>query len=219
MLSLKDGVPVARAARSKLHANPKHHYDMGKVSVVDLRTMDVVLLRQDPPFNMSYLATTYILEKLMPGTLVANNPTHVRDQPEKLFPSLFKKFAPPTLISADIEAINDFRKIHKDIVVKPLFGHGGHGVFRIKKDDGNLSALLEMVFLNSKEPWVVQPFLPEVKDQERRIVMIDGKLSGIVGRIPTAGEIRSNFRVGGTAAKVKPTRRQREVCEALGAGA
>jgi glutathione synthase len=215
-LTYNSGNITARGNKVTLHPDPKRFHTMGKEEILDLKTMDVVLLRQDPPFDMAYITTTHILEKLMPATLVANDPASVRDNPEKLFPTLFKKFAPPTLITADVSEIEKFRKQHKDIVIKPLYGHGGHGVFRIAPGDGNLGALLEAMFEKSNTPCVVQKFLPEVKDQERRIILIDGKYAGIVGRIPAAGEIRSNFRVGGTAAKVKPTKKQLEICEAIG---
>jgi glutathione synthase len=214
-LTYNGGNITARGNKVTLYSDPKRFHAMGKDEILDLKTMDVVLLRQDPPFDMAYITTTHILE-MLPKTLVVNDPASVRDNPEKLFPTLFKKFAPPTLITADVSEIEKFRKTHKDIVIKPLYGHGGHGVFRIAPDDGNLGALLESMFEQSNTPCVVQKFLPEVKDKERRIILIDGKYAGIVGRIPAAGEIRSNFRVGGTAAKVKPTKRQLEICEAIG---
>ncbi len=215
-LSWRDGAITAVAQHITLHPDPAHYYDLGEALTLDLKTMDVVLLRQDPPFDMAYISTTYILEQLHPKTLVVNHPTSVRNHAEKLFPMLFRQFTPPTLVSADVREIEHFRSDHKDIVIKPLYGFGGHSVLRLKPDDDNFHALMEMLFAESKEPWVVQKFLPEVKTGDRRIILIDGEIGGIMGRIPAEHEIRANFRVGGTAVKAELTPRQREICEALG---
>ncbi|MDX1974614.1 MAG: glutathione synthase [Rickettsiales bacterium] len=214
-LTYREGAITARAHEVTLHANPAHYYDIKGDVTLTLSDMQVVLLRQDPPFNMEYISTTYLLEMLMPKTLVANHPGFVRHHPEKLFPTLFKHYAPPTLITADPTEIEAFWRDYSDVVMKPLYGHGGNAVFRLKKGDQNIRALMEMVFSVHKEPWVVQPFLPEVAEGERRIILIDGEFAGIVGRIPPAGEIRSNLRIGGTPRKAKLTKKQREVCEAL----
>lgn len=211
MLSLLNGKVIARGHRVKLHADYKHYYDLGKETTLTLSDMNVVLLRQDPPFDMEYITTTYLLERLMPKTLVVNHPAAVRNHPEKLFPALFAKFTPPTLITSDIAAITDFRKAHKDIVIKPLYGFGGHGVSLVKKNASRLPALVKR-----GEVVVVQPFLPEVKTGERRIILINGKIEGVMGRIPAKGEIRANLRVGGTAVKATLTKRQKEVCAAVG---
>ena len=213
-LSWREGSITAQAQRVTFYSDLTHYYDVGEASTLDLTTMDVVLLRQDPPFNMGYISTTYILERLLPKTLVVNHPTSVRDLPEKLFPALLPQFTPPTLITADIKEIESFRAEHKDIVIKPLYGHGGNGVARIQKHDENFHALVEML-VAGKEPIVVQPFLPEVKTGDRRIILVDGEFAGVIGRIPAEGEIRANFRLGGTAAKAEMTKRQKEICEAL----
>jgi glutathione synthase len=214
-LSWHGGNITASAHPIKLFADPAHYYELGEIETLDLKTADVVLLRQDPPFDMAYISTTYILEQLPPKTLVVNNPTSVRNYAEKLFPAQFKEFTPPTLVSADIREIERFRKEYKDIVIKPLYGFGGHSVFRIKADDDNFNALMEMIFSTSKEPWVVQPFLAEVKTGERRIILIGGKFAGVIGRIPAEGDIRSNMRVGGTPVKAELTPKQRNICDAL----
>ncbi len=215
-LSWRDGNITAAAQRITFHADPAHYYDLGETLSLDLKTMDVVLLRQDPPFHMAYISTTYMLEQLHPKTLVVNNPASVRNHAEKLLPALFREFTPPTLVTADASEIAHFRAEHKDIVIKPLYGFGGHSVLRLKPGDDNFHALMEMLFAESKEPWVVQPFLPEVKSEERRIILIDGTFAGMIGRIPAEGEIRANMRIGGTPVKAELTKRQREICEALG---
>jgi glutathione synthase len=203
------------ASGHRLTLDPVHYHELGEKLAIDLRAMDVVLLRQDPPFNMTYLSTTYILEQLQPDVLVVNDPASVRNNPEKLFPTLFRQFMPPTLVSADTDAIAAFRDEHKDIIIKPLYGHGGHAVLRLKPDDDNFAALMEMLFATSKEPWMVQPFLPEVATGDRRIILIEGSVGGVMGRIPAEHEIRANFRVGGTAAAVELSPRQQEICDAL----
>jgi glutathione synthase len=213
-LAWRDGALSARVAAIKLFSDPKRYYELKAETKLDLSTMDVVLLRQDPPFNMQYISTTYFLEKLQPKTLVVNDPASVRNNVEKLFPTLLKEFMPPTLITADIPEIEAFRREYKDIVVKPLYGHGGNAVYRACSDD-ELKLHLKTLFALSKEPIVAQKFLPEVATGDRRIILIDGKFAGIMGRIPAEGEFRANFRLGGTAAKVEITPRQREICEAL----
>jgi glutathione synthase len=214
-LTWRDGKITAAAHRITLHADQAHYYDLGEPLTLDLKTVNVVLLRQDPPFNMPYISTTYMLEELAPKTLVVNHPSSVRNHAEKLFPASFHQFMPPTLVSADIGEISRFRKEHKDVVIKPLYGFGGHSVFRIGPDDQNFNALMEMIFSGNAEPWVVQPFLPEVKTGERRIILIDGKFGGIFARLPAEGDIRSNLRVGGTPSKAELTAKQHEICEAL----
>lgn len=211
-----DGKITAAGYRITLHPDPEHYYDLGEVTTLDLTTMDVVLLRQDPPFHMPYITTTYLLEMLPPKTLVLNNPASVRNHPEKLFPALLRQFMPPTLITADVGEIEHFYYQHKDIIIKPLYGFGGRSVLRLKDGDDNFHALLEVQFFASKEPVMVQAFLPEVKTGDRRIILIDGKVGGVMGRIPAENEIRANFRVGGTAAKAELTPKQREVCDLLG---
>jgi len=215
-LSLRGSDVIAHAYPIRLRNDPEHYYELAKPVLLDLRSMDVVLLRQDPPFNMPYITTTYMLERLMPDVLVVNNPMSVRNHPEKLFPMQFAQFMPPTLVSSDVNEIAKFRAEHKDIIIKPLYGFGGRAVLRVKADDDNFEALLEMQFSASDEPVVVQAFLPEVKTGDRRIILIDGKFGGAIGRIPAEGEIRANMRVGGTPVKAELTPKQKDICDALG---
>lgn len=191
-------------------------YRFAKAEKIHLDQMQVVLLRQDPPFDMAYLTSTYLLETLPDSTKVFNDPSWVRNLPEKIFPFQFAQFCPPTLISSDLNELQDFFKEQKNIILKPLYGYGGRSVILLKEGDGNLAALLEMHQSTSNEPIMAQRFLPEVRDQDRRIILIDGEVAGTVGRIPAAHEIRANFRVGGTAAKATLTPKQLEICEAIG---
>jgi len=214
-LSWREGKITAEAQRVTFFPGEERYHEFTEKTSLDLSEMDVVLIRQDPPFNMTYITTTYLLERLQPKTLVANNPASVRDWPEKWMPVLFKEFMPPTLVSADVKAIEDFRREHEDIVVKPFYGFGGNDVFRIPPEEKNSAALITKALPKTKEPVMVQKFLPEVKDQDRRILMIDGEVAGIFGRIPAEGEIRANMRLGGTPVKAGITPRQRKICAAL----
>ena len=173
-------------------------------------------MRQDPPFDMAYITATHLLEMLGPQTMVVNNPAEVRNAPEKLLVTLYPDLMPPTLISRDPETIMAFRQKHKDIIIKPLFGNGGAGVFRLQPNDQNLSSLLEMFFGTSREPVMVQAYLPSVRDGDKRIILVDGEAVGAVNRIPNEGEARSNFHVGGSAAKAGLTDRDLEICAAIG---
>jgi len=184
--------------------------------LLDLATMDVVLMRQDPPFDMAYITATHLLEHIHPKTLVVNDPAAVRNAPEKLMVTHFPELMPPTMITWDLEAIRAFRLEHKDIIVKPLFGNGGAGVFRIKPDDENLAALLEMHFLRSREPLMFQRYEPAVRLGDKRIILVDGEPLGAINRVPAEGEARSNMHVGGRAEKVVLTERDREICAAIG---
>jgi glutathione synthase len=215
-LTYNDGKISASAHPIQFFQDPAQYYKLGESLTLDLKTMDVVLLRQDPPFNMAYITTTHILEFLAPKTLVVNDPASVRNHPEKLFPLSLREFMPPTLVTADINEIEYFRRQYKDIIIKPLYGYGGRAVLRLKADDDNLSALMEMHLATSLEPLMVQTFLPEVTTGDRRIILIDGRVGGVMGRIPAEHEIRANFRVGGSAAKADLTAKQREICEKLG---
>lgn len=214
-LTLQGASITAHGHPITLHENPDHFYDLGEPMRLDLSTMHVVLLRQDPPFNMAYLTSTYLLDMLPATTLVVNNPTSVRNYPEKLMPLRWAHFMPPTLVSSDLAEIEAFRREQGEIILKPLYGYGGRAILHLRKDDGNLPALMEMHLQTSKEPLMAQRFLPEVKTEDRRIVLIDGDIAGAIGRIPAQHEIRANLRVGGTAAKVELTKRQHEICEAL----
>jgi glutathione synthase len=214
-LSCLNGDITAVAQSITWFDDQKKWFELGAEEKINLSDMDVVLLRQDPPFDMTYLSTTYLLERIHPKTLVVNNPAGVRNHPEKLFPVMYKQFMPPTLITADVKEIDHFRTQYRDIVIKPLYGYGGRSVMHLKPEDDNFQAVMELMFAQGKEPVMVQPFLPEVKTGDRRIILADGKIAGVMGRIPAEHEIRANFRVGGTAAKAEITPKQREICEAL----
>ncbi len=192
------------------------HYAFGPMETRDLGTMDVVLMRQDPPFDMAYITATHMLEHIQPGTLVVNDPASVRNAPEKILVTHFPHLMPPTLITWDLEAIRAFRAEYKDIIVKPLFGNGGAGVFRIRPDDENLAALLEMHFARSREPLMFQRYEPAVRRGDKRIILVDGEPAGAVNRVPAEGEARSNMHVGGRAEKSPLTARDLEICAAIG---
>jgi glutathione synthase len=192
------------------------HYRFGELEYLDLATMDVVLMRQDPPFDMAYITATHMLEHIQPGTLVVNDPAAVRNAPEKLLVTHFPELMPPTMITWDLEAIRGFRQEHQDIIVKPLFGNGGAGVFRIKPDDENLASLLEMHFSRSREPLMFQRYEPAVRKGDKRIILVDGEPMGVVNRVPAAGEARSNMHVGGRPEKCELSARDREICAAIG---
>jgi glutathione synthase len=178
--------------------------------------MDVILLRQDPPFDMAYITTTHLLERIHPRTLVVNDPMHVRNAPEKLFVTHFQQLMPPTLITVDRDEILAFRRQHKDIVVKPLYGNGGSGVFHVKPEDENLGAILEVFTQMFREPIIVQRYIPEIRKGDKRIVLVDGKAAGAVSRMPQEGEARANFHAGGRAQKAELNARERMICEAIG---
>lgn len=215
-LALKNGRVMAWVRELKVRREKGNHADLGEAQLVDLATMDVILMRQDPPFDMAYITATHLLEHIHPKTLVVNDPFHVRNAPEKLMVTHFEGVMPPTLITADRSQILEFRKEYKDIVLKPLFGNGGSGVFHVKPDDENLNALLEMFTQLYREPVIVQSYLPEVREGDKRIILVDGRPAGAVNRVPKAGEARSNLHVGGTAVKAALTTRDREICDAIG---
>jgi glutathione synthase len=215
-LVFRDRKVTAYAQPMQLRREKGNHFTLGAGEQVDLSTFDVVLLRQDPPFDMAYITTTHLLEHIHPKTLVVNDPASVRNAPEKLFVTHFDNVMPPTLITSDVRAIRAFRDEHKDIILKPLFGHGGAGVFRVKPDDENLNSMLEMFSQRSREPVIVQRYLPEVRQGDKRIILIDGKPAGVVNRVPSVGEARSNMHVGGKAVKGELSKRDREICEIIG---
>ena len=192
------------------------HYKFGAAERLDLGAMDVVLMRQDPPFDMAYITATHMLEHIHPQTLVVNDPKWVRDAPEKLLVTHFPDLMPPTLITWEPEAIRAFRTQYQDIIVKPLFGNGGAGVFRIKPDDENLASLLEMHFARSREPLMIQRYEAAVRQGDKRIILIDGEPLGAINRVPAAGEARSNMHVGGRPEKTVLTAREREICARIG---
>jgi glutathione synthase len=192
------------------------HFTFGAFTRLDLATTDVVLMRQDPPFDMAYITATHMLEHIHPKTLVVNDPASVRDAPEKLLVTHFPELMPPTIITWDTEAIRAFRAEHRDIIVKPLFGNGGAGVFRIRQDDENLASLLEMHWARSREPLMVQRYEPAVRKGDKRVILVDGEPLGAINRVPAEGEARSNMHVGGRPEPVELTARDREICARIG---
>ena len=216
-LSYEDGRVFALARPVTLRAKEGDHFDAGEPSRIDLgRDADVVLMRQDPPFDIGYITATYLLERVARETLVVNDPRSVRDAPEKLFVLDFARFMPPTLISRDPAEIRTFHDRHGDIVIKPLHGKAGEGVFKVGKDGSNLNALVELFAGLGREPFIAQAFLPSVSEGDKRIVLIDGEVAGAINRIPGQGEFRSNLAAGGRAAAAELTDREREICDALG---
>jgi glutathione synthase len=215
-LALEDGRLIARGAPLNLRAVKGDHHDLGRIEARDLSEMDVVLMRQDPPFDMAYLTTTYFLETIHPATLVVNNPAEVRNAPEKLFVTAFPGLQPPTLISADAEAIEDFRARHGDCVLKPLYGGAGSGVVRLNADDPNLDALMELHAMIGREPVIIQKFIPAVSAGDKRIILVDGEPVGAINRVPAEGQVRSNLAKGGRAEPVELTDRDLEICAAIG---
>ena len=215
-LSFRDGRVTAHLRPMELRREPGNHASLGEVEARDLKDMDVVLMRQDPPFDMSYITATHVLEHIHPATLVVNDPAAVRNAPEKLFVAHFPDLMPPTLISSSRADILAFREAHEDIIIKPLFGNGGAGVFHIPPGDENLNALLEMFSELYREPVIVQRYLPEVRAGDKRIILVDGVAVGAINRIPPPGEARSNMHVGGKPVKSELDARDREICEAIG---
>lgn len=216
-LSWREGRITARARPVTVKREKGAHADFGARREIDLaEDVDVILMRQDPPFDMAYITAAHVLEELKGRTLVLNDPEWVRSSPEKLLPLKYPDLIPPTLISRDIEAIRAFRAAHRDIIVKPLFGNGGIGIFRLKPDDGNLSALTEMFFAQSREPVIVQAFLPAVSKGDRRVILIDGEAVGVINRVPQPGETRSNMHVGGTAEVAALDDDDRRISAAIG---
>ncbi|GAA0784486.1 glutathione synthase [Roseibium denhamense] len=193
-----------------------NHFTLGERQRVNMRDMDVVLMRQDPPFDLAYIAATHMLDKIHPDTLVVNDPTEVRNAPEKLFVTEFADLMPPTLITKDRAEIDLFRQEFGDIVMKPLFGHGGAAVFRITADDLNYGSLYDFFDATFREPWVIQQFLPNVKHGDKRILLVDGEFAGAVNRVPAAGDLRSNMVRGGAPTDSDLTEREREICARLG---
>jgi glutathione synthase len=192
------------------------HYRLGRHSREDLTHWDVVLLRQDPPFDMAYITTTHLLERIHPKTLVVNDPAHVRNAPEKIFVLDFLDLMPATMVTRSIDDVMGFRRTFKDIILKPLYGNGGASVFRIRPEDTNLASLVELFQTVFREPFMVQEYRPEVREGDKRIILVDGEPAGAVNRVPAEGETRSNLHVGGTAAKTELTEREQEICARLG---
>jgi glutathione synthase len=215
-LALEDGAAFARGRDVRVQRVAGDHATLGPWRKVELSEFDVVLLRQDPPFDMHYIDTTFILQAVHPKTLVVNDPVEVRNAPEKLFVTQFPGLQPPTLITSDKAQIYDFRARHGDVVLKPLNGRGGSGVTRLLADDPNLDALLELHQQIGREPVILQKFLPAVTKGDKRILLVDGEAVGAINRVPEKGQIRSNMAVGGKPEPVELSARDREICAAIG---
>jgi len=216
-LSMKAGEVTAWAHPVTVKRKRGAHYEFGPPVQLDLaRDIDVVLMRQDPPFDMAYITATHILEHIHPKTLVVNDPASVRNAPEKLFVLKFPELMPETLVTSDTREIVRFRQQHGDIIVKPLFGNGGAGVFHLKPNDSNLNSLIEMFTERSREPLMVQKYLPAVRQGDKRVILIDGVALGGINRVPAEGEARSNMHVGGTPVKTVLTERELEICAKIG---
>ena len=192
------------------------HAHLSEARLVDLSTVDVVLLRQDPPFDLAYIATTHLLERVQPKALVVNDPRGVRDSPEKLFVMDFHELMPPTLIARDKAGIEKFRAEHGEVVMKPLYGFGGGSVFKVGVKDPNFGSLFDLFRTSFREPWVIQKFVPAVAKGDKRIILVDGEAKGAVNRVPAADDIRSNMARGGAAKETDLTPREREICAAIG---
>ncbi|MBO4222896.1 glutathione synthase [Bradyrhizobium neotropicale] len=215
-LSLRGDELVAPVQVLSVRDEIGDHFTLGEPKREPLTNFDVILLRQDPPFDLAYITSTHLLERLHPKTLVVNNPASVRDAPEKLFVMNFPQLMPPTLISRDLDEINAFRDEHGAVVMKPLHGHGGAAVFRVMPQDMNFGSLFDMFSVTFKEPWVIQRFLPEVKHGDKRIILVDGEFAGAVNRVPAADDLRSNMVRGGAAQSTELSDRERKICTTLG---
>ncbi|MGF1475604.1 MAG: glutathione synthase [Geminicoccaceae bacterium] len=215
-LSYRHGRIVAKARPMDVQRVKGEHARLGAPETIDLAGLDVVLMRQDPPFDLQYITATHLLDQVHPETLVVNNPASVRDAPEKLFVTHFAELMPESLITYDVDEIKAFRRQHRDIIVKPLFGNGGIGIFRIKSDDTNFNSLLEMMLANTREPLMVQRYLPAIREGDKRIILIDGKPRGAINRVPAQDETRANLHVGGRAEPATLTSHDQTICEAIG---
>jgi len=214
-LSMRDGVVSAAIEPLQVRDIEGDHFTLGEKQLTNLRDMDVVLLRQDPPFDMNYITTTHLLERIHPQTLVVNDPASVRNAPEKIFVTEFADLMPPTLITRDMDEVRRFRQEFSDIIIKPLYGNGGAGVFHLKADDDNLTSLYEMFTLQYREAFIVQQYLPAVRMGDKRIILIDGEPVGAINRVPALGDARSNMHVGGRPEKSDLTAREKEICARL----
>lgn len=215
-LTMRDGTVSATGYDISVADETGRHFHLHTKRVERLDAFDAVFLRQDPPFDMGYITTTYLLERIRSSTLVVNNPSAVRDAPEKLFVTQFTSLTPPTLITRSLEDVKAFRAEHGDVIVKPLYGNGGAAVFRLGQEDTNTGSLIELFQMVFREPFIVQKYLPQVRQGDKRIILVDGKPAGAINRIPAADETRSNMHVGGRPEPVKLTPRDEEICAAIG---
>lgn len=215
-LSLVDGNVMATVQAAEVRDVAGDHVTLGPETRIDLASMDVVLLRQDPPFDMAYVTTTHLLERIHPKTLVVNDPAHVRNAPEKIFVTEFPDLMPPTLITRDKAEIEAFRAIHGEVVMKPLYGNGGAAVFKLLEKDPNFGSLYDLFAATFREPWVVQKFLSRITEGDKRIILIDGVAAGAINRVPAENDIRSNLVRGGAAMPTDLSAREQEICARIG---
>ncbi len=215
-LAFDKGQVTAKGQKMFLRQEVGNHADLGEFQHLDLHKFDVVWLRQDPPFDMGYITTTHLLDFLQRDTLVVNNPFWVRNYPEKLLMLQYPKLIPPTTIARDLDTLKSFRSTHGDVIVKPLYGNGGAGVFRLTQQDQNIASLHELFSSINTEPLIIQKFLPDVRKGDKRVILVDGEAVGAINRIPADGETRSNMHVGGRPEKVGLTKRDQEICSMIG---
>jgi glutathione synthase len=214
-LAMIDGKVFATVQPLKVRDQERDHFTLGEGKRVALSSFDVVLMRQDPPFDLAYITATHLLERVQPKTLVVNDPAEVRNAPEKMFVNEFADLMPPTLITRDLAEIKGFRAEHGDVVMKPLYGNGGEAVFRVTREDINFGSLYDLFAKTFREPWVTQKYLAAVKEGDKRIILVDGEFAGAVNRVPAADDLRSNMVRGGIAKATELTAREREICERL----
>lgn len=215
-LAMTDGTVSARIRPLSVRDTAGDHFTLGEEKRTKLDTLDVILLRQDPPFDMNYITTTHLLERVHPKTLVVNDPAQVRNAPEKMLVNDFHELMPPTLITRNLAEIKEFRNEHGDVVMKPLYGKGGEAVFRVAARDMNFGSLYDLFATTFQEAWVVQKFLTAVKEGDKRIILVDGEFAGAVNRVPAEDDLRSNMVAGGAARGTEITAREREICERIG---
>ena len=215
-LALRNGELMAHGHTLSVEDIEGNHYTMSDERTIDLGDLDVVHLRQDPPFDMGYITTTHLLERVQPETLVVNDPTNVRNAPEKIFVLEYLDLMPPTMVTRSLDDVKAFRAEYRDIMIKPLYGNGGEAVFLLKEDDTNLTPLVELFQLMARAPFMVQQYLPQVRQGDKRIILVDGEFAGAINRIPAKDETRSNMHIGGTPKPVEMTARDHEICERLG---
>jgi glutathione synthase len=215
-LALRDGVLKAKGEQVVVRDEKGNHFTASPTEKIDLASQHVVLMRQDPPFDMGYITATHLLDRIHPKTLVVNDPTEVRNAPEKLYLLDYQQFVPETLITRDIAEIEAFRHEHDHIILKPLYGNGGVGIYKSARDDKNFGSLMEMFQQLYPEPFIAQRYLPEVRKGDKRIILVDGKVAGAINRVPAHHDHRSNMHAGGVAKPTTLTKREEEICEALG---
>ncbi len=216
-LAQRDGTVFATVQPVTVRDTAGDHFALGEPRRAELTSFDVILMRQDPPFDLAYITATHMLERVHPATLVVNDPAHVRNAPEKVFVTEFPDLMPPTVVTRDLAEIKAFRVEHGDIVMKPLYGKGGEAVFRLEREDLNFGSLYDLFAATFREPWVVQKFLPAVREGDKRIILVDGAFAGAVNRVPAPDDLRSNMVRGGVPKETELTAREREICARLAA--